>query len=577
MMWKNSARIGLLVFVAFVVSLPILQAGFFSDDIVVSETAGYAAVLHQSIWPYMLHKTIETSVGQGRIFPLSFGSILIYSYYFQSPLAYQIARVIAIWLSVISMAWLVQLITKNIKVSLFFVLLFPVFWSMRNMSDALLSYGPQMPLVALLMMGSLAFLIQYFEKRKKTWYALSLLSYFAALMTYEVATTTFFCLAALIWLNQTTKRQFLQALSPFVLISLAYLIGYKIVQHYHAAYIGITPGHLNIQFLRTFFYQLIAALPLSFGIFRGHYFKISVLVPFFENPGYLALLLLLFCSAWFLFYQLIKSLQLNQRQNKTLIVLGLFLCIIPSFLIGISVKYEAELRLGLGYIPLYIQYIGMTFLLLCLLNKIKHWRVSLALLFSLIMCFSLIFNLTIVRVQNDQFKYPRDLEDQAIHAGLLNNLPVNAVVMAKGDWVTSFYFMQKKGVTLQTIVLGEGESPTPDRLPVVQQAKGHYIPTKPLFFMHENHVPGSTEGEVVLGQVQWVDYQNVNGTVELSSLRFQPIAFFSSFKGQQSLNSTHLVHAQSIQILWSCNPAYDVPCFTGPIFSAIKKTLLLPK
>ena len=140
-MIKNKTILFLLLIIILIVSLPILQAGFFNDDVQNSSAMGAAELLHQHAWSYIWRQSMYVSLGSGRLFPITAFTQVLASYYFSTPLAYQTLHVIAIWLSVISMAWLVQLITKNMSISLFFILLFPVYWSMRNMADALLSFS----------------------------------------------------------------------------------------------------------------------------------------------------------------------------------------------------------------------------------------------------------------------------------------------------------------------------------------------------------------------------------------------------------------------------------------------------
>lgn len=42
----------------------------------------------------------------------------------------------------------------------------------------------------------------------------------------------------------------------------------------------------------------------------------------------------------------------------TLFLIGFVLCVIPAFIIALSSRYQSELIMGIGYLPVYLQYFG---------------------------------------------------------------------------------------------------------------------------------------------------------------------------------------------------------------------------
>lgn len=145
-------------------------------------------------------------------------------------------------------------------------------------------------------------------------------------------------------------------------------------------------------------------------------------------------------------------------------------CVIPSLLMAVSIKYQAWLHWGFAYVPGYIQYIGMAFLLLYLLNKIKRFHRAVASVLSLILCLGFMFNSILVQQENSLFKYPRALDDQALQAGLLNHFPESGVLMTQDSWVNPAYLMQHTRRVIQVV-------------PFTQQNIELYASAVPLFLM----------------------------------------------------------------------------------------------
>jgi hypothetical protein len=549
----------LLLIVAIIVSIPILQAGFFSDDIFYSTADGAMRLAHQTLWQYTWQDAKGGSVSEGRLLFASLFNDPIF-YYFQSPLGYQIVRVVFIWLSVLSGAWFIQLTCKNTKISMLFIALFPLFWSISEMSNALVSYAIMLQVLVILILLGLCCFMKYLEKKNLLWCSGALVAYILALTIYEPAVILFFAIGIIAWDARASVKQFMLQMLPFLLISFAYLVIYYRLRSHGGGYDGTAIGALNGHAIMTFIYQLTAAIPLSVGLFHAHWLNAKILAPFFYSPLYCTIIVVLFFAAWVLFYRLIKTCVLTQKQKHLLGGLALPFCIIPSILIAISIKYQVWVRLGYGYVPLYVQYVGMTFLFIVLCSKIKRLHALMAGLLSAILCLSFMFNLTSVQSLSDRFKYPRALEQKAIQAGLLKGLPVNASLMTSDNWSNVRYWMQVAGIRPHLIPLGPMERLPPMSIPMKQQRLGSYIPIKSVFFIWSNHLAGTSDGRVMLGQVQHLNYRNEQGTSILSEIVLTRAVVFSSEAGQQTL--TYPREPQHVAVSWVCLPHHDVPCLS---------------
>ena len=494
-------------------------------------------------------------MSEGRFFPLNYETFLPILYYFPSPLYCQMVRLFFIWLSLIITAWLITLITKNLKVSLLFILLAPSLWSMRYLShsDPLASYGAELSLLTIFMMLTLCFFIKFVEHKKWAWLLLSILVYCLALMIYEPGIVTFFCIVILAWFYTDTLKKFCVCILPYVLITLIYLAACMVIRHHlNVLYGGVAIAKFDTRGLMTFVYELIAPFPLSYGILHGHFFKIVTFWSFFNVPYLIVCLVVLAPLSYVIFNRLTQNLVLGQKYRRLLIALAIPLCVVPAILIGITAKYQDILGWGLAYLPVYVQYMGATFLLIVLLAPLKRlWRHAAAFIFSLIICLSFIFNWYSVRIENNRFQDPRALEIMALQNGILKNISNNATIMSKDHWTQPAFFLQYGGVHLSTIPLNNGQTITPDQFRQMSRS---------LFFLWSDNINYSSNGTVLLGKVKNLNFKMVNNSPQLSGIVLDNADIFSSFDHAQALH--HLNAPQYIRVDWSCPPHVDIPCFS---------------
>lgn len=569
----------LLILYALLVSLPILQAGFFHDDSVNSAVIGVINQLHSGIWKYSLEVGVDASLAQGRIFPLSYFTLLPPLYYFPNPFAYQWVRVAFIWLSYISVAWFIRLITKNSKAAWLFLLLAPAWWSIREASDALDSYGLQLSILSIWVALSLCCFVKFVEQKKWGWYGFSILLYGLALLTYEPGMVAFFCLVILAWLHKASKKQFLIRILPYVILSIVYVTAYILVQkHDPHLYGGVKVGSVGLSTVMTFLYELTAAFPLDYGIFYGHFFEAKVFLAFFKKPYLVACLILLAFSSYFALRSLLAGFALSKQDRLTLVALGMPLCIFPALLMAASAKYTHILTWGLAYLPIYVQYIGMSLFLLAWLSKLKiSWHPVVCFVLSLIVCLSLIFNTYAVNAENNRFQNPRDLAIDAIQHGILNGLPQNAAIIAEDHWFQPAFFLQYGGRSFYTMPLNHRQTITPG-LPTADHTlsgKQHTVngwtslthpellspnvPPQPIYFLWSNSLPDSKDGTVILGRVRELDFKMIHNTLMLHHMTLVGTWYFTSLGPTKTLNYNNT--PQNIQVKWSCGRHIDIPCF----------------
>jgi hypothetical protein len=115
--YQKLALIVLMITFCSLVSGPILQAGFFSDDITNSLIPGSAPLYHQSLWRVIIG-AMQNWLANGRLFPLSVISSVTIFNYFPAVQDYQIIRSLFIWASIFSFAWFIMLVVTGLSRSL---------------------------------------------------------------------------------------------------------------------------------------------------------------------------------------------------------------------------------------------------------------------------------------------------------------------------------------------------------------------------------------------------------------------------------------------------------------------------
>jgi hypothetical protein len=495
----------LLLVYAIWISAPILFAGYYSDDVPNGLVLGAAQLTQQSI--LAICKThFLLWFYNGRIFPVAIFTGYPFFYFFHTITSYQVAHSILIWISLLSVAWMVKQITKQMMSALLLLFLIPLCWSVRDYHDPLTSFSTLLPLVTLFSAITIGGFIKAVEEKKWYWSVGSLLAYVLAICTYEIGMASFVVIFLLGMTNQSSFKKQIKNIVPYFIITFLYvaLTFYLRAMKTAHVYDGVQLGDLS-HFGRTFVYQLTAALPLSYHLFSENRLLLSSL---FDSNFSLTLqcflmLGLLTISMW-LSNTLLTHSTINKRSFISLITVGLVFILVPSFFVGISKKYQAEVSIGLGYLPVYMEYVGFAIVLLALLLCNAGWKQNKWILYaisgvlSFIISISFILNYRTVRSINDNWQNPRVLVEAALHHGLLADLPLNSTLYKyHGVWATSDFFMQNAAVRVDTLDFSKNVLSSLQ----IKRALTHG------YFMDYYTLPDSTSGYVVFGKLKSVHYQ----------------------------------------------------------------------
>lgn len=557
--WLILASLMLIPFY-LLVFYPLTQAGFFYDDAYNSLISGTLRLEDKNLSEYILAAIIGSITSSGRIYPLS--TLAVYPHYiFTDPFEYQLCRMVFIFLSVASFAWLIKLITKKSEVGLLFLFLIPIFWSVQPFCDSLTSFSILLQILAIFSGLSLCFYIKARESNNKTFYALSLALYLCALLTYEIGIAVFFAILCLEWLQKKSLKDFLINISGYLAITATYSIATLALRYCinsTVSYNGVMLGELR-KMPSTFIKQLLATLPLNslyHFLFSDLIFDAGKLTKSNNQNIFLAILpISLFC-----FYRLLIRLEIDRQSVKKLVIIACCCLFIPALVISFIGKYQfwlSRVPYGYlpqyGYLPLYLQYFGLSILFLVWCNKRlacsisavyrRRMTILISTLASLTLYASIEFNYSMILDLNKP--YEKDIKllmAEALRNGLLSeisystkntygiggNAPKSIIfsaalreaeqpplIIGNVGFLTPSFVTQHSRLIANTVVIKSREA---NSLPnnIKSSGKKTFSKNQQIFLLNPVQT-NSESGYVIFAKINSVDYKITDRALEITS------------------------------------------------------------
>lgn len=468
----------LLLLVAFLVALlPYLRAGFYTDDAINSTLPGILANANTDVWSFT--RTINAGwLAAGRFYPLGLAATYLTWDLAPTLVANRLVQAALVTSNVLAGAWLVRRLTGSGPLAAIFCGLMPALFQIRVPHDPMASFSPLLQLVLLLILGTVLSFQRALAGPGRPWLLLlSLLLYAAALATYEVALTTLPLLALVAAFHHGRRvRAALAALAAPGLLTAGYL-AYSVYLKSHSAgpYAGTTMK-AGARALTATLMQATGALPLSYLIADPQqYFRDA---DWGEGEGLFLATLLFATNAAGLAALLARCRPRLSRAALTLLLgLTLFLC--PAVLIGLSSRYQEELRWGWAYLPVYAQIFGVGIAVAVILgavsgllgrNGARRAQVAFCVLSGMLWgglaAGSFLVNRQIVEFQNGFWKYPRLLEETAARNGFFDEVPAGSLILRDPatPWESPDFTRQHAGRALKFATFAEFLRPEADTL-----------------------------------------------------------------------------------------------------------------
>lgn len=436
-----------------VVSLyPLLQSGYYSDDMVRSLIRPLMELRGESFLAYFLRVNTRIIGTAGRLYPVNlFLTNLVY-YCSGTAGAYKTVILLLVLLNIFSFGYFVKIMTGNKKLAYLCMLVMPLFFQFRLYHDPILSFGGLMQIFFLLLIVSLICLKQYLRGYSYWYWSLSVVLYNACLYSYELS---FLLLPAYFLLIFGAGRRFRESATiatPFLLsaliaaaLNLLALFVWK--DPLSAGYAGTKLGLIS-SVLKTFFIQSSATLPLSYYFGNPSKFfdpDLSALLSQVSLlPGLFAVVVT------FAMFHLTTNLDMRSITGRAFSLTGLIFLVLPALFVALSEKYQQDLiryGFGMAYIQVYIQYYGLVmlsaggiFFLLRLLSRGRQAAVLIVLiLLNGAMLVNLQNNAAVVEKANIDLYYRRRALEEALQKGLLQKVPEHSSILIVDNYTYDPY------------------------------------------------------------------------------------------------------------------------------------------
>jgi len=297
-------------------------------------------------------------------------------------------------------------------------------FQLRGYHDPFLAYNGIVQSVAILSFVSLAAFVSYAESGRKRTLLLCVLAYVAACTVYEIAYlfAPLYVIAA--WNKKSFRDSVLLAL-PIASIGVAFLTvsAYlRVRAHVDPA----SPYALRFDvpaYAAALVDQTTAALPLSYLVLNPS----KIFLPPWHGFG-IHYSIVVFVAAAFCALAALPNerLVLPSPNKKKATALGALLVILPALEIPALVKYQNELHLGLGYLPVFLEYFGVGLLVAVCLSTLtfdRTQRMAAIALFAIVLTLSSGADRKLAEILAQPYLISRESFQRALAGGMLNAVP----------------------------------------------------------------------------------------------------------------------------------------------------------
>jgi len=429
---------------------PVLSCWYYGDDVVSRNI--HVVMENRSLYGFIVNQMEYYIVKLGRFYPVHIIQRFLTFYFLDTITKYRIYILIMNILSVLCFASMARAYSGSDRLFYAVLVLFPaLFFSLSRYDDATIGYYMFIQTLVIYLSISLKLMKKYRDTGRKGYMWLSVILYLLSLLTYEVSypMVLAYPAAAYYLFDSADKdriKKTVKASIPFFSAAVSCLAVYiyfsiNAVNSYDG--INFNPGIGKIAI--TSIKQTAAALP---G-FSGFFLSANVKFGSFLN-GIISGITFRDITTALIFAYLLPVLVMNRERvnlrlpgTKFLICLSFLLIACPAIIIGMSKKYQQNLKWGEGYLTVYIIRFGLILLFFLLYefisghikrNAVKLLFITLTiLLIQFLHLFVMQENRKVLQYKN-QTSYLRLVAENAIDAGLLKNIPEQSIILLGNIW-----------------------------------------------------------------------------------------------------------------------------------------------
>jgi hypothetical protein len=380
----------------------------------------------------------------GRITPLAFVWMEFAFQYFKTIAGYKIFVVTVNMLAVLMFLLLIRSLRIPVNPAVWMVFFAGVMQFRLQFHDAFSSLNAQYPFLAVLIFSSLIFYTLYIKRRNGFYLALSILLYISGIFLSEVGLTALFLIPFCAWHLNAKPSIYVKTLSIYFCIAILYVGSVLWIRHNLSGaniwYEGLQTNYETEAMLTLWLKQVYAALPLSN---LDHQIAIPlVLFHQLTSAANIIAVALLAIMAVGIFWIYNKSRGSEPAPGLKSFLFALILWMVPALFIIPSVKYQLSVRLGVGYLPVYLQNFGSATLLACLFqyafqNQQRVFKSFSYLLYgfaTVALLAAFLFNLALVRAKYFEHEFPSMSQLTFIKSGAFNHCEEGSTIVLERSY-----------------------------------------------------------------------------------------------------------------------------------------------
>jgi hypothetical protein len=430
-----------LAVLGFSVISPALWSGWSGDDAFYSVLNGILKADGLSLGQAMLRSFEEWFLGNGRFYPGQVIEKYLVFHFFTNLVAYKTFLVAMTLITVELFRRCVLGYTNAATANLCALILITLFTE-RGYHDSILAYNAMPQVVMITMLASLMTFRRALDERNVAMRNASIIFFAIAALIYEDVYPLCLIYPAITALAQRT-REVVRMSWPYVLVA-AFLTTFALIMRHIVALpegstyaVGMDP----LTIIRTASDQIVAAFPLSYWLFdpSGIYGRSDV-SDFFRNAPLSPIEFIAFMiTAWWCLRDLARH---DLGGNARLAWIGLLVLVLPALPIAVTVKYQHELKLGLGYLPVFFQVFGVALIGASLAKAtLLRWNVVSA---RVVLCAAISVCATMTQATNVRLvregapsRYARSVLEEQLTHGLVSDVHngESIAVAQNFDWI----------------------------------------------------------------------------------------------------------------------------------------------
>ena len=562
---------------------PMVYSGYIGDDAYNSQIYGDALRQGITVWQRYFNEVSGWLIGAGRFYPMGWLNYIWFSY-IDSMIVTKLVNFLLIYSGTVILAIVfIKLKKPDLFIKLFSLSL-PVLMQFTMWMDPVLGWSFFMPGLLLYFVLSLLFLVLYLENGKTRFIFLSSIFYFLSLCTYEIAYPLWVIHALIIYSVEKDFKKVLVKGAPIILLGLFsialyfFLQWYFIFKNYNVDHVlGTYPGssiHLDSigKFLHAFAKQSLGGFPLLNSLKSLYIYGLEIFwsVSIFSWALFIIGISYLYKKIFSKYIKLHKKIKHNSLNAPNFydVCLGLILIFFPALIVALSGHQQVIINETIGntYLPEYIQFFGVAIIISSFLyylftwdlrNKFIYYFKCILLLFCIISAaLTMASNAHIVSLSDPIFKYPRNLLENSLHAGILDEVNQDDVIIRHykfpHDNSSNYSKITEKNLNICTLdgsLYGCLKSFFPDKFadfnPYLLISEG--IGSRSIYYLdYTGNVQKSKNGGVFVDKISSLNFNNNLKLVNMMSAS-KDVSIYIESKKEKSVSRLISPHYYSLE------------------------------